>query len=352
MADLGVLIGPSNPLQAADRIAKITDGVEGSLLRLDSSNLPVWAAPTEITLKSANSRNLIINGSCRVAQRAGETVTDQDWHHCAVDRFDYALASDAAVSTVQAQITTLGIGRGRCGIELASTAVHISAAVRHRIEGKDAQELYNQYASFSCKVYHNKSSSVNYKIIISKANSLDNFAAVTQITASGLIPVSGSTATTILLESVYMGDCTNGIQIEVVALTSVTATTFYFTDFSLESGIIANTIVVPTYMEELAMCQRYYEVHGGVNGTMPMMLGYSATGNTIAMGVPFAVPKRVVPTMTKAGTWTVSNAAQPTVQCPSVAGYEILTAITTTGAGGFYPADSTCFITADAEFAV
>lgn len=88
------------------------------------------------------------------------------------------------------------------------------------------------------------------------------------------------------------------------------------------------------YATEQALAERYFEQHGGAAG-FPYVRGYSAVGagDAAAVGVPFRTRKGGVPSVTKAGTWGVNNANQPTVPQVNQDGY--LLQITSLAAGYF-----------------
>ncbi len=101
--------------------------------------------------------------------------------------------------------------------------------------------------------------------------------------------------------------------------------------------------------ENLARCQRYYEVHGGVANTMPTLTAYTAGANVVGVGVPLATEKAVAPTVTKLGTWTVINCIQPSVQGASVHGYRILTTASAAGVVEFMPDTTDDLVTIEAN---
>ena len=69
-----------------------------------------------------------------------------------------------------------------------------------------------------------------------------------------------------------------------------------------------------TYQGELAACQRYYNVIGGVNNGFPTPTGYaSASGQTLRFPMFLPVQMRTAPTITKNGTWAAGNADQTTL---------------------------------------
>jgi hypothetical protein len=84
--------------------------------------------------------------------------------------------------------------------------------------------------------------------------------------------------------------------------------------------------------DDLARCLRYYEVIGNA-GNYPLIGGYNSASGVVYGGVPYKAVKPVSPTVTKNGTWAVSNAGQPTVTATSVDGATLQTTVTATGYG-------------------
>lgn len=124
-----------------------------------------------------------------------------------------------------------------------------------------------------------------------------------------------------------------------------TDTTYVSVQISLEGNVIAyvdNAVLVigPTVRsykplhpaEDLTRCQRYYEVHGGTT-TFPAPVGYaSGVGERWDFVIPFNTQKYASPSLTKNGTWDVTNVGQPTVDATGgKGGYRI--SISSNGAG-------------------
>jgi hypothetical protein len=65
----------------------------------------------------------------------------------------------------------------------------------------------------------------------------------------------------------------------------------YITDVQLEPGTVATPFERRSFGQELALCQRYYEV--GKHATS----GYASGVSSLAALVPFAVTKRAAPTV-------------------------------------------------------
>lgn len=102
--------------------------------------------------------------------------------------------------------------------------------------------------------------------------------------------------------------------------------------------------------DDMARCQRYYEVLGGdATGSLVVSGIASGAGGPGRASFRFRTQKAVSPTVTKNGTWTVGNAAQPTIQLPSIDGFYLST--TSVGAGDFYALNqgAACNITAEAN---
>jgi hypothetical protein len=97
--------------------------------------------------------------------------------------------------------------------------------------------------------------------------------------------------------------------------------TFYITGVQLEQNTSATPFERRLYNQELANCQRYYQVIGGVNGGFPMATSYFSAGSqTARFPISFPVVTRATPTVTKNGTWD-GNASQPSAGYISSAGF-------------------------------
>jgi hypothetical protein len=104
----------------------------------------------------------------------------------------------------------------------------------------------------------------------------------------------------------------------------------------LDNEVLVVGSVAPNYTglvpgEDLARCQRYYEIIGGdVSGEL-VLNGYANGAMTAYLYIPYKVPKGGTPTNTKNGTWTVSNCGQPAVDVSGASGLRLNTAVTAAG---------------------
>lgn len=125
----------------------------------------------------------------------------------------------------------------------------------------------------------------------------------------------------------------------------------YITDVKLEVGSTATTFETPNYVHDLLRCQRFYWRWGYENadsGTGFRMFGYSTAGTSEGQTIKHPVQMRAVPTMTKVGTWTVSNCGQPIINDVSTISATTYVVVTASSSFDFYP-NTTGYLEADAR---
>ena len=146
-------------------------------------------------------------------------------------------------------------------------------------EAKDAIKYKNQTCSVQAKVIHDVGSNVNYYLYVNKANSSDNFSAVTNIATSSAIVVATGTETTIVLEGIAMGDCSNGIQLEVKSdCGAVTTKNFEFTDFQINIGPKIKRFIAQDYSEAVKQARRLVKFLSGNCATVSFNGGSNWAG--------------------------------------------------------------------------
>ena len=92
----------------------------------------------------------------------------------------------------------------------------------------------------------------------------------------------------------------------------------YLSDIKLEAGETATPFEHRNYGEELALCQRYYEVENNIHA---ISASWSGGGSEYLVGF-FAVTKNKNPNVTVTGTWTNST---PTVEAGRLSSYRLAT---------------------------
>lgn len=359
----------------------------GNADTLDGANASATPSAGFIPITDSNNmlvaniyRNFIINGSCAVGQRAAPNLSTTS-QYGKTDRFRcHATGTAVSAGTINQSVAS---PVGRTGNALHLSGITITGTgiifVRHRIEAKDALDFKNQVASFGVNVYHDVGSSINYTVTIRKATAADNFASTTDIQASSAQAVANTTGTRVVLQNVSMGDCSNGIEIEVkIECGAVTTKNFYLTEFQFNRGAVAMSFQPPTFAEDLEQCMRYYEKsynYATAPGTGSLLTAgqsisaasqpgllmgtANSSGGRVWGRMEFHVRKRVAPTM---AYWDMNgNASAMTVfdanagsaahnntadAFRSITGYERSCLATNSAASQWYAA---CMWTADAE---
>jgi hypothetical protein len=108
----------------------------------------------------------------------------------------------------------------------------------------------------------------------------------------------------------------------------ITFTSGTFTDVQLERGTVPTPFQTRPYAEELALCKFYYERIVGVGALGTRSYGTAADS---AFEVLRFAPKKSVPTITKVGTWSVTNCGQPTITDVTDSSCIVRSTVTATG---------------------
>lgn len=138
-----------------------------------------------------------------------------------------------------------------------------------RINSVDAAQFVSGTASASAVVYHDTGAAVNWTVQVYKANAVDDFSGVTSI-GSNYTSVANASATTISVEGISMGDCSNGIEIRIKSAPATTFSTknFYATDVQIaRSSVIAGFSSKPVYHEMSIMDDYGFYTESGSGNT-------------------------------------------------------------------------------------
>lgn len=206
--------------------------------------------------------NYFDNGGMQIFQRGADHTLIKDTYGFAVDRWA-GMATGTAVSAgtlTQATASTLnntGYSAKFAGITLTGTGV---LYFRQRIASQTAVNLKNQIISMQYMVHHDVGSSVNYTIYVRKADALNDFTTTTNIGNSGAIsvPTGTTTGTKIKYENLSVGDCSNGLEIEIkIEAGAITTKNFEISNAKLEIGTTITNFITKGYEEDLNNCQTY-----------------------------------------------------------------------------------------------
>ena len=283
----------------------------------------------QFNLISAGRRNMIINGDMRIAQRgtgaftaSGDYPVDR-WQQIS-DTTDFTTTQDSTVPTGKGFTNSIKIqptatksvsgstyarigysiegydGAGLCWGTSGAKSATISFWVRASVTGIYSIGIKNAAANRSiCLEYTIDSIDTwEYKTI--------TFPGVTdgtwEQTNSRFCYIDvwqagqGSQTSTI---GTWQNQNVNMSSNQVNLFTS-TSNTFYLTGFQMEVGKVATPFEHRSYGEELALCQRYYEIIGNWSSTSQFYAFPIFKARSMSIGIPvhFRVQKRATPSIT------------------------------------------------------
>lgn len=253
-------------------------------------------------------RNLLVNGGFEVWQRGAGAFTASGAY--TADRWVMEEGSLSAMSVTQESTTIDSQGR----YSLACVYTHSSTSALYQ-DVENWRDFKGKTVSFSVRVRQSVASMMRVQL----SDGVD-------LIASSPIATTGSFVTHTISYTVETSATT--LRASVQFLASGTA---YLDNAMLVVGPAPAPYQPLHPQEDLARCQRYYEVHGGVNTSLAVG-GYNAAGGGDTFYLPFATFKGGTPTVTKNGTWNVVNCGQPAVSVPTTAGFSVTVAVTALGA--------------------
>lgn len=344
----------------AERYAK---GARGSLLKTDANDViwlaigqsrevlksdgvdPAWGAPWD--------ENAVINGCCRVGQRAAATLVKDTWAFGMVDRME-GMATGTAVSAgdltqdTDAAVGTTGYAAHFDGFTLTGTGI---LYLRTRIEHKDAVRYIDGPATFKCAVRHDVGSGVDFTVTVSKADAQDDFSSTTEIDNDGGTSVASATNTELEFTISDMGSCGNGIEIEIkIEVGEITTKDVWITEMQLVPRLSAPDFSWRAFEDELRRCKRYYQVFGGSTGALAFSGTNGVSGAvTQKFYVPLIPEMRDTPTVSKSGDWTNTNCSEPSAAAADTKGFGISTSANADSDWAFAPTGATDIVECDAE---
>lgn len=254
-------------------------------------------------------RNRVINGCCRVKQRASVSLSTSN-QFGEVDRMMGSYVNGSAGTFIQ-QVAGLASGmtfkRGVKFNDVTLSSGYIT--FRHRIEALNTLDLSGQTVTVSAKVYHDYGSTINVKIGLRKASASDNFSSTSAIGTDTTVAVATGTTTTVSgTYTLGSTDGDNGIEIVMYHdAASVTTKNFVIGDIELQLGTEVGPFERRSYGAELALCQRYCVVYGGSQPYEHIGQGSAYSTSSAAIDIPLPVEMRTTPSITSSGAWVVSD---------------------------------------------
>jgi hypothetical protein len=318
--------------------ADVTSPADGMLV-VDTTNNQPWVRASGQWCSAASSAlgvtNLLTNGGFEIWQRgngpftAGGLQTTDRWQFNGAGSDTFSLSKDTAnidaggSQACAAIAFTLGTGAG------AST-------FGQQCRNSDGYQNAGRTYSFSIRVRTATANAVRIALWTNGSSG----------TISGTTHGGGGTYQTLTVTGTTSADTTI-IWPQLAFLASCTA---YIDNAMLVVGSQPANYAPLHPADDLARCLRYYETIGTQNN-YPQVSGIATAASQTAYGnVGYKASKPVTPTVTKIGTWTVSNCTQPTVGGNSgLDGCIIQTS--SSAAGGFValPVVGTAYLTVEAN---
>ena len=285
-----------------------------------------------------SNRNKIINGDMRIDQRnAGSAVTASTAYP--VDRWSTLEATSGAYSGQQ--VTDVPSGQGfvnsiKYTVTTAASTLGATeyTTVSYKIEGNDSRDLMLGTASaktFTVSFWVKSSLTGNFGFALQNGASDRAFATTYSISAANTweyktITIAGDTTGTWYTDNQSGLACNWGLGIGstytvsandtwesglkfgasgAVALIETLNAEFYLTGVQLEVGEKATPFEHRSYGNELAGCQRYYQVMSGNVGNQ-IFCNMSAWSSSSMYGILYyQKPMRAAPTGSHSGTFEI-----------------------------------------------
>jgi hypothetical protein len=297
-------------------------------------------------------RNRIINGAMMIDQRnAGASVTQTTSTNYPVDRF--GIVGDVTSKFTAQQSSTAPAGFTNSLLITSSSAYTVGASesyvVQQKIEGYNVADLgwgtadaktitvsfwvrSSLTGTFGGSIKNNASNRwYPFSYTISSANTWEQKSVTIAGDTTGTWVTNNGTGLVLIFSmgagasvSGTAGSWTGTSYISATGATSVVGTngaTFYITGVQLEKGSTATSFDYRPYGTELALCQRYFELISGFEGsTVP-------SGQVGRLVYTYRVTKRAAPTV------TLGPASNGTIALSAVDGCQLGV---TAGAGPYF----------------
>ena len=287
--------------------------------------------PTSGSLASTTQlgpRNLVINGAMQVAQR-GTSFTSVSSTQYTLDRWQLAIGTSAVFDAIQSSTAPAGFASS-LKVDCTTTSTPTTnqeCFVRYKLEGQDVQQLQYgtsgaQSITFSFWVRSNKTGDYGLRFSQEDASPVRQYVTTYTISSANTwehktITIPGDTAGTINNDNgeglqirfyLQAGPDRAGTPAETwdtdtdnratdLNLGDSTDNEWLLTGVQLEVGSVATPFEHRSYGDELARCERYYQVFtNGVNDR-GIAMGAFYNSSTCVCVLPFRTTMRANPTI-------------------------------------------------------
>jgi hypothetical protein len=288
-------------------------------LRTGYSRFSNVLAVSQLTgLQATPPYNQIVNGGFEVWQRGAGPFSA----HLAysADRWQVILGGTSTLAISRFTAAAGPNGGQNYGAALTYTHGSANSAFRQHVNGNDLWPLRGYVCSASARVNCNAANAVRLQAFTTGATS--------NLSTTGAHHAGNGAWSTLTMANFLMPVDATGLVFGF--LLEATASVFVDSVMLCLGPVAADFAPLPL-ADDLARCQRYYEVHGGASAEFPIVLGCpSNAGVQLGSPVTFVVQKGGTPTVTKNGTWAVTGCNQPTVSGANTHGYTLKAEATAT----------------------
>ncbi len=306
-----------------------------------------------------SDRNMIINGAMQVAQRStSETGLGSASDYFTLDRFIMSINSTSAGRYTMSQSDVNDLEGFSNALKIQCTTADTSIAagevliLSQRVEGQNIQILKSNSTSsraFTISFYAKSNESRAISLEARFSNGTNRQAATVHtigtswarytmtVAAASSIQIdndnsnemqinfflhAGSNYTSGTIQGSTLGAADNTKR--AAGIGSIFASTSNFieiTGLQMELGEQATPFEHRSFADELARCQRYYYETGGTGSNDFAQKGYQAASQFASNTLPHPTTMRSAPTLTKSGTFSVTNIGQPAAVAASVTNF-------------------------------
>lgn len=244
----------------ADGVGEVVAGVLTAVAEGTTNADTIWELTTDGTIvvgatalnfarkdagASATVAAGLVDGGCLYAQGAVANLSTSPQYGtidmCSAWASGGTVGAGTITNDTAAPIGLTGKAMRLSGVTLTGSG---QTSERRRMESANAVKWKNKTASFQVNVQHDCGAGVNHVLVVRKATALDNFTSTTVIATSSAVSVPTATGTVLKFENVALGDCTNGLEIELQRVCgAITTKNFWATEWQIDEGSIAKPYV-------------------------------------------------------------------------------------------------------------
>jgi hypothetical protein len=253
-----------------------------------------------LVMGSSFKRNRLINGNMGVWQR-GTSFSSIATATYFSDRWFSNLGGTAPTYSRSTDAPT--------GFQYSASLAASSTSfmgLAQRIEAANCTDLAGQTitVSFYAKLSSGTATG-GLSVNLAYANSADTFSSTTTIVEANVVSTLTGSHVRYTYSYAMPSQVANGLQLIIFNPNATQTCTILISGVQLEVGSVATPYERQIYSDQLAQCQRYYQVYGGSDG---YLIGGNVNAASDQYGmVIFPVKMRASPTATSSGTWTTSN---------------------------------------------